>query len=456
MDAIRSSHGPREAIDAPARLLHGRIQRSGHRAGHLGAGSVVSRRGRGRATVSCIRLDMTSVQVVSESERRRIEARWRSFFKERAAQFRARLAEYEQYAELLGETPREIASLPAPPSDYSDYSVASIEAWTHACRPIEKHLRHVTVDARRRLAAIAADLRETFTNRAVEAEIARLEATFTTEEPGGDQGRAPVTTLDRVVEGIGRNHARLLSDAAAEDRARAEDLVQACVEAVDHGDHVAAQNRLEELRFLVQQANDRTRRRPTELQRAQVLRSQLIELGVEDAEGAAHLDAVIDDGAPLDRATATRIERRTTSERLADALTSIGYDVPDDFARTLGGAGAERRGTTAVVARDGGPGADDGLRFRIDDDETLAVEVVRDTSALADAVTDRRIEDAWLTEDLPRLFDALEQLGVVAEVARRDPAGSHPLGRTTVVRSSGGRGDVRRRTRPASGMELRP
>jgi hypothetical protein len=403
--------------------------------------------------VSCIRFELQTVTVASDRERRRLREEWAGLFSREAAAHEAQLAEYRDLLRESGEQPVTLSAWPAPP-DAVDR--ASFEAWTHACRRAREPLTRALADVRYRLEERMAEQRAAMTARSVEAELVRLERLIGGgAEEDGASGTHRTARLEQVVDGVRRNRDRLLVDAHADAHARAETLAREALDAAERQDHTAALDRLEELRFLVQRTNDRVLRRPAELHRARVLRSQLTDLAVDEAGWLAHLDAVIDDGASADPDLTGRIGRRVEAERLAEALTRIGYALPDGFVGALGARSDDGTTTSTVVVRTDAPGIDDGVRFRIAVDGTIAAEVVRDASVTPDPEGDRRIEEAWLTEDLPRLLEALTSLGVAAEIARRDPAGSHPLDRVSGVRPLGAASRGAQRTRRAPAMELR-
>jgi hypothetical protein len=403
--------------------------------------------------VSCIRIELTTVSVASDEERRRLRESWDRAFAREAASFRAELNAYLDLVRRAGEQPVALSAWPDPPGAFDR---ASIENWTHACRRVRQPLSAALTDVQYRVEQQTAERRADMTTRSVEAELVRLERLLALADGAEDDvasGALQTSRLDQVVDGVRRNRARLLVDADADARARAEELARAALDAAEREDHDAARDRLDELRFLVQRTNDRVLRRPAELQRAQVLSAQLAGLAIEEPAWLAHLDAVIDDGAAADPDLMRLIGRRVEAERLAEALERIGYAVPDGFGGALAVPSADGNAAATLVVRADAPGIDDGVRFRSTADGTIAAEVVRDASVTLDPEGDRRIEEAWLTADLPRLLEALTSLGVDAGIERRDPAGSHPLERVSAVRPLGAASRGAQRTRRAPAME---
>lgn len=402
--------------------------------------------------MSCIRLSTRTVTVTTDAQRRALQAGWEDFFAREAAEYtRLTTLARDLSARLGGSATPDVVPLPVAPASFDR---TSVERWTHTCRAAHAALYEQLAVLRAEDAKRAAMLRSEMVARTTDTEVARLTA-LATELTAPSTPSARERTLADLLAKVADNRGRLLADAAPAAHARVEELADAAAVAAAAGDVSATRDRLEELRFVVQRANERAQRRVSDASRAILLRTHLADLGVDESDWSAHLDAVID-GSDADGDLLDRIDRRIRMERLGDGFAAIGYEVPDDFGATLGGTGGTDGAGVALVVRSGATGAGDGVRLRRVDGATLAAEVVRDASALPDASADRRLEDAWLEQDLPRLTALLDDAGLETEVERSEPAGSHPLTRVAGLRPVDGRSRRVTRRRRTPTLEARP
>lgn len=402
--------------------------------------------------MSCIRLSTRTVTVTTDEQRRALRAGWQDFFAREAAEYERRATEARELAARRdGSVTLDVAPLPAAPASFDR---TSVERWTHACRAAHAALNEQLAVLRAQDAQRAAALRSEMVARTTETEVARLTA-LATEPTAASTPSARERALADLLAKVADNRGRLLADAAPAVHARVAELADTAAVAAAAGDVSTTRDRLEELRFVVQRANELTQRRVSDTARAILLRTHLADLGIDETDWSAHLDAVIG-GGDADGDLLDRIDRRIRMERLADAFVTIGYEVPDDFGTTLGGTGGTDGAGVTLVVRSGATGTGDGVRLRRVDGATLAAEVVRDASALPDASGDRRLEDAWLEQDLPRLTELLDEAGLETEVERSEPAGSHPLERVAGLRPVDARSRRVTRRRRTPTLEARP
>lgn len=304
------------------------------------------------------------------------------------------------------------------------------------------------------LAAGLARLRTTAFTVAVDRVAASERAAATSDVDATIAAPAPVTPAtpptsptapwaDDVVEAARRNLDRVRAGTDAEAVSESTGLAERIAEAVRAGERSEAEDLLDRLRLLVDRVGRRQERAERDAARARDLRAHLVEL---DGEGSptgaawiAQLDRVTLGLEPLEPELEQRIGDHIIAEGLAVALTSLGYAHDGGFAVDLA------RDGRATAWRDDPDHDGHAVRFALLPGSVVDFTFARDGMHDHDPSLDRRLEQQWCDEDLPRLLSAMEAQGLGMTVDDRSPAGARPVEAVDGLRTRDDESTARRR-----------
>ncbi|WP_242900988.1 response regulator receiver protein [Actinomadura terrae] len=301
-------------------------------------------------------------------------------------------------AETRAKIGAEVA-LPEPLRPDERHTPEELAAWCAALDPV--------LDEAER--ALSEHLAAQVTAQIFTAPEAGLQAD--TGQRGPEQGASPVPRVqDDVQETLERIMARLLPDAAAEERRAVADAARLLAGA---GTAEEAEAVLQEVRLRIGDANRRTEEhRERERRRA----------------------------AERDAAEQAEAERRYVLDSITTAFEDLGYEVRPGF-ETL-----TARGGALVLTKGGWP--DHSVKMRVEDAAHVRAAMVRETPA--ESEDDRRV-DAEREREWCEAFEAartrLAAAGIRSQVAWRLEPGVRELPVSERPRQTGGRAERRERRR---------